>query len=454
MKILKQSASLFIVLALLLCGIIMTACGKDNNTTNTPTTSQDPVPTTPPQEEVTTPEPDDGKVVYTITVVDNNGTPIEGAKVQLCFGGLCTPLRGATDENGVITSARMEPKDYEVSVTKATGHITVETDEDGNPLTDENGAPKYIKFHFAENSTMLEIVLVAEEGSYANPRFISENTGSVEVTGDSIYYIAFRNGAGKKFYVKDANAILHFNGETYEADENGEIRFEITATSNDTKIPTVIGFSAKNEEDSTFTYAIESDPGSADNPYEITALSSINVSASSEQVVHYKWTATENGVLSLACENDQAMLTLGVNGEMAEHGNNAQIALLKGESVIIAVSAASQTPVDLMITAAFAVADPNAEFLYSVVVMSNLEGVANVTVTIINKTDSSTVATLTTDEGGKATYTGVWNADYKALITLPDGYVANEDKTEASFALNNRGAGFASAMAFFSITNG
>lgn len=452
MKILKQYTSLFIILSLLLCSVLMTACNKDN-TTNTPTTSSDAVPTTPPQEEVTTPEPDDGKVVYTITVVDNNGDPIEGAKVQLCYGGLCTPLRGATDENGVITSNRMEPKDYEVSVTKAAGHITVETDEDGNPMTDENGAPKYLKFHFDENSTMLEIVLIAEEGSYANPRFISENTGSVEVAGDSIYYIAFRNGAGKKFYVKDTNAILHFNGETYEADENGEIRFEITATSNDTKMPTVIGFSAKNEEDSTFTYTIESDPGTADNPYEITDLSALNVSASKEMIVHYKWTATENGVLSLACENDQATFTLGVNGEMAEYGNNAKIALCKGETVIIAVGAAAQTAVDLNVSLQFAAVDPNAEFLYSIIVMNDFEGVAGVTVTIQNKSNNTTVATLTTDESGKATYTGVWETDYCAVIALPNGTVANDDKTETGFALNNRGAGFVSAIAFFSISN-
>ncbi len=227
----------------------------NGNSGNTDTENNGDVTTTL-DEETTTAEPNDGKVVYTVTVVDNNGDPIEGVRVQLCVGGTCMPMPKATDANGVATSRRMDPQDYEVSVTKADGY-----------QFDTN-----TKYHFEAGSTSMEITLIAEEGSLANPLFISENTGTVTVEDEKIYYIAFRNGAGKKFIVNDANAVLHYNDQTYTPDNSGKILIELVATAGDTKKPIVIGFSAKNETTSTFAYVIESDPGTADNPYTLTDL--------------------------------------------------------------------------------------------------------------------------------------------------------------------------------------
>ena len=108
----------FVILALALCmALCLCACGGDssnaaNNTTaatEAEKTGSNPV--TLPTEEPTEP---DTKVEYTIKVVDFEGNPVEGVKVQMCIGELCkTPI--ATDAQGIVT-VKYEEDIYEVKV--------------------------------------------------------------------------------------------------------------------------------------------------------------------------------------------------------------------------------------------------------------------------------------------------------------------------------------------------
>ena len=59
---------------------------------------------------------DDGKVEYTVKVMDENGKAIEDVKVQLCIGELCQ-LPVHTDASGVAV-IRAEEDHYTVKITK------------------------------------------------------------------------------------------------------------------------------------------------------------------------------------------------------------------------------------------------------------------------------------------------------------------------------------------------
>lgn len=86
------------IIAVLLAVLLVAglcACGKDPNPTNLGTQPTNTVPTQPTQ---TTPPTSDGKVDYTVTVVDQNGAPVVGAVIQLCKDVLCQP--NATNESG------------------------------------------------------------------------------------------------------------------------------------------------------------------------------------------------------------------------------------------------------------------------------------------------------------------------------------------------------------------
>lgn len=112
MKHIKSILSLMLIACLMLC---LCACGNteptdgDNAATATPTVVATPTPDAP----TATPE-DDGKVTYTIKVVDESNTPVVGAMVQLCVDA-CIP--GLTDANGVATF-NVEEADYKVSFVK------------------------------------------------------------------------------------------------------------------------------------------------------------------------------------------------------------------------------------------------------------------------------------------------------------------------------------------------
>ena len=92
------------------------ACGaSDNNdkaqTPDTQVQVEDTQVIVPETQEVATEVVEDGKVNYTVTVVDEAGNPIAGALVQLCNES-CFP--SATGEDGVAKFSLVDAK-YKVS---------------------------------------------------------------------------------------------------------------------------------------------------------------------------------------------------------------------------------------------------------------------------------------------------------------------------------------------------
>lgn len=88
----KKFLAIVLVLATVLC---LCACGNTGDAQNESTQKT----TTAPVEETTQPV-DDGKVTYTVKVVDEQGNGVAGVMVQLCLDS-CIPA--VTDATGVAT---------------------------------------------------------------------------------------------------------------------------------------------------------------------------------------------------------------------------------------------------------------------------------------------------------------------------------------------------------------
>lgn len=105
----------FGITALVICMmLVLCACGGSDEVpaaTEAPTTQATVVETTEAvvEEEATVPE---GMISYTVTVVDEEGTPVAGAMVQLCKDS-CIP--GVTNDAGVA-AFRVYEDDYKVSM--------------------------------------------------------------------------------------------------------------------------------------------------------------------------------------------------------------------------------------------------------------------------------------------------------------------------------------------------
>ena len=133
----------FTAAALLLCMVLtLCACGGEPEATEAPTEAT-PAATEAvvPQTEAPTEAVFEG---YTVTVVDEAGSPIAGAMVQLCLD-TCFP--SATDESGVAKFA-LEEAEYKVSFLMLPAGYTYSTEAQ--------------EFYFESGSKDLTITLKAE----------------------------------------------------------------------------------------------------------------------------------------------------------------------------------------------------------------------------------------------------------------------------------------------------
>ena len=150
MKHMKMLISLALALSMVLC---LVACG--NNASNgsgngdagvgstSSNVSADASVTGSGEGSSSGETVEDGRVTYTITVVDEDGNPISGAMVQICKD-TCLPC-GATNADGVVTVTTVED-DYKVSfMTPVAGYVT-----------------EGLEFYFDEGSTEMLIILTAE----------------------------------------------------------------------------------------------------------------------------------------------------------------------------------------------------------------------------------------------------------------------------------------------------
>ena len=134
-----KSFLIFLFAACLLFGLCACSSGEEaSNTTTVPTTEQ----TVPATGEKPV---EDGKIAYTVKVLDGNGSPMAGVAVQICKDS-CMP--GMTDAEGVATFRVAEAEGYEgykVSFLTVPEGYTAEAEE----------------FYFEAGSTEMTLTLTA-----------------------------------------------------------------------------------------------------------------------------------------------------------------------------------------------------------------------------------------------------------------------------------------------------
>lgn len=128
--------NIFVLVMALAMVFVLCACGG-----NADAGEQTTKPTENNATETTAPTVDDGKVTYTVKVVDEGGNAVTGAIVQLCKD-TCVPC--PVDANGVATWNLAEDA-YKVSFVSMPDGYTADAAE----------------FYFAEGSTELTITLKA-----------------------------------------------------------------------------------------------------------------------------------------------------------------------------------------------------------------------------------------------------------------------------------------------------
>lgn len=121
MKKYLRMFALISVLALLLCGCgEQKPDGSDGSQPTGTTNSQPADPTGTTEPSVTDPM-DDGKKTYTVTVVDQDGSPVSGVSVQFCDENNTCQLPVKTNAEGVVSKTLPEMV-YHVTLTLPEGY--------------------------------------------------------------------------------------------------------------------------------------------------------------------------------------------------------------------------------------------------------------------------------------------------------------------------------------------
>lgn len=142
MKKLKKILFLTLVLCLLMC---LAACANETGGESSEPSASETGTVTVPTGEPTEPE-DDGKVLYTVTVVDEGGNPVSGVMVQMCQGDICL-VPASTNESGTAEFRAEEDDSYYAHIMVMPAGYTYAAEEE--------------TFYFAAGSRELTITLKA-----------------------------------------------------------------------------------------------------------------------------------------------------------------------------------------------------------------------------------------------------------------------------------------------------
>ena len=132
MKMMKKISGILALVCLLLSvSLLVCACDsdKDNETATTaateqPTNAPTEAPTTGKEEQPT--QPSDGKVTYTVKIVDPDGKGVEGVLVQMCDDSGCK-LPQATDANGEVIF-KFKESNYHVTLSNLPAGLVAEAE--------------------------------------------------------------------------------------------------------------------------------------------------------------------------------------------------------------------------------------------------------------------------------------------------------------------------------------
>ena len=135
----------YVIAMILALSMVLVLCACGGSAADEKTTGAQEVTTAAPEAEQTTEEATEANDYYRVMVVDESGTPIVGALVQMCLDS-CFPA--ATNENGVAQFA-LEEADYKVTFLSLPEGYTYSGEE--------------TEFHFENGSKEMTITLKKAE---------------------------------------------------------------------------------------------------------------------------------------------------------------------------------------------------------------------------------------------------------------------------------------------------
>ncbi len=305
--------------------------------------------------------------------------------------------------------------------------------------------------------TDLEEILSGEkdENEYDNPTTAAGGeTIKLTVKADQVVYCDVYRVTDMYMQIRSEDAYLVYKGKTYQP-QNGVIG--IVVNTPDTRTPVAIGVGNSGKETQTFTVTFSPLSGTLNNPYTLSLGEfSVSIPAGNEKGVYYRYTAKEDGYLTMRCLsatygvpydftlynlNSYANRTLEADAEKDEKGNTiVKVKVKKGQVVQFSASAlpdnsGSYPAVNFKFLAAMQDSKPEEEeekeelFEYAVTLTDqNRKLVSGVAVKFAGKDVSETVKS---DAQGVARVK-LSQGSYTATVIIPADYQCKSPSVKLS----------------------
>ena len=119
-NVLKKLGLLTLTVLMLVSVVMLASCNDGEDTTTTKKKGDDATTTTTTGGSGGNDTPTPANPTYTVKILDQNGNPIQGVKVQFCINESCTPMIAyPSNADGIITITHMAEGNYDVKVLSA-----------------------------------------------------------------------------------------------------------------------------------------------------------------------------------------------------------------------------------------------------------------------------------------------------------------------------------------------
>ncbi len=138
------------------------------------------------------------------------------------------------------------------------------------------------------------------EGSEANPiEFGGVTSFEITLEPKQFVHVDLYKAIDRYLQIKSSDCTVTYNGKEYKP-SNGKVGFMVSSP--DMHSPAKLIFTNTSDKKQTFTVTLSALPGTRDNPHDLTIGEfSASVNAGNDQGVYYRYTAKEDGVLTLQC---------------------------------------------------------------------------------------------------------------------------------------------------------
>lgn len=277
----KRFLTLFVVLCLIFTVMAMASCGGGNDTdTNTDTNTDTSTDTNTDTDSDAVKE-----ATYVITIKDQEGALISGARVAILNADSVVLAEQATDENGQVTFKFPEGTMYVDVVELPEGYLDIA----GNVLLENE-------------DTVIEVENNIPNGTISRP-YPVEDLNEIKLgANESVYYVSY--GGGRNLLIENAQGLklTYGDDEPREADEENKITFKMPVVDDLYNRAVLIKLENTTSEAKEYTLTIYSDKGELDNPYDVVLDETTKITVEKEKTVYYKYIAEKDGMIVVYSE--------------------------------------------------------------------------------------------------------------------------------------------------------